>query len=104
MPDTAKFNLRMPAELHQQATELAARLGISLNAFAVLALRNWVEYQDGKLGKGRLPARQEAQPSAPLRPPSVSAAPVRVVPKVGKHQRCPCGSGQLYGQCHGRRA
>jgi len=31
-------------------------------------------------------------------------APARVVPKVGKPPRCPCGSGQPYGPCHGRRA
>ena len=103
MPDTAKFNLRMPAELHQQATEVATRLGISLNAFAVLALRNWVEYQGAKLGKGRVPVRQDAPASTPLPSPSARLS-ARVVPKVGKHQRCPCGSGQSYGQCHGRRA
>ncbi|MFH1571957.1 MAG: SEC-C metal-binding domain-containing protein, partial [Gemmatimonadota bacterium] len=28
--------------------------------------------------------------------------PVRVAPKVGRNQPCPCGSGKKYKHCHGR--
>ncbi|MFN8249117.1 MAG: preprotein translocase subunit SecA [Ferruginibacter sp.] len=36
-------------------------------------------------------------PSAP-----VKQAPVRVEPKIGRNDPCPCGSGKKYKQCHGR--
>lgn len=29
-------------------------------------------------------------------------APVRVAPKVGRNEACPCGSGKKYKQCHGK--
>jgi preprotein translocase subunit SecA len=36
-------------------------------------------------------------PSAGSRP-----EPVRVGPKVGRNDPCPCGSGKKYKSCHGR--
>jgi preprotein translocase subunit SecA len=38
-------------------------------------------------------------PSAP-----VKQAPVRVEPKIGRNDPCPCGSGKKYKQCHGKDA
>ena len=36
------------------------------------------------------------------RPPAPAAAPfVRAVPKVGRNEPCPCGSGRKYKHCHG---
>jgi preprotein translocase subunit SecA len=32
------------------------------------------------------------------------AEPVRVGPKVGRNDPCPCGSGKKYKQCHGKLA
>ncbi|OQA97986.1 MAG: preprotein translocase subunit SecA [Bacteroidetes bacterium ADurb.Bin217] len=32
------------------------------------------------------------------------AAPVRVAPKVGRNEDCPCGSGKKYKNCHGKSA
>ena len=39
-----------------------------------------------------------------VRPPTVRAAPVppRRREKVGRNDRCPCGSGEKYKRCHGR--
>ena len=34
--------------------------------------------------------------------PHIKAKPVRVEPKVGRNEPCPCGSGKKYKNCHGR--
>ncbi len=54
----------------------------------------------------RLVATKEAAPAAlsggseePDAPPSIQ--PVRVGPKVGRNDPCPCGSGKKYKNCHG---
>ena len=36
-----------------------------------------------------------------IRAQRVSGAPVRAVTKVGRNERCPCGSGRKYKHCHG---
>jgi preprotein translocase subunit SecA len=33
--------------------------------------------------------------------PAVKAAPIKVEPKVGRNDPCPCGSGKKYKKCHG---
>jgi preprotein translocase subunit SecA len=48
---------------------------------------------------GSAPARQ-AGPSARSQPDSATV--VRSVPKVGRNDPCPCGSGKKYKFCHGR--
>lgn len=32
----------------------------------------------------------------------LAAQPTQADPKVGRNERCPCGSGRKYKQCHGR--
>jgi preprotein translocase subunit SecA len=47
----------------------------------------------------------EAAPEELLAPTAVSEAPrpmANAVPKVGRNDPCPCGSGKKYKQCHGR--
>ncbi|MEN3297539.1 MAG: preprotein translocase subunit SecA, partial [Burkholderiales bacterium] len=47
----------------------------------------------------------EAAPEELLAPTAVSEAPrptVNAVPKVGRNDPCPCGSGKKYKQCHGK--
>jgi preprotein translocase subunit SecA len=34
----------------------------------------------------------------------VKQEPVKVGPKIGRNDPCPCGSGKKYKQCHGREA
>ena len=34
--------------------------------------------------------------------PSVKSEPVKVGPKVGRNDPCPCGSGKKYKACHGK--
>jgi preprotein translocase subunit SecA len=59
-------------------------------------------------GAGASPGAPPVQPvGAPVRPvPSAAAAPRqatyrRSVPKVGRNDPCPCGSGKKYKHCHG---
>jgi len=47
------------------------------------------------------PAGRQA-PRQPVPPPQMSPQqPVRVAPKVGRNQPCPCGSGKKFKNCHG---
>ncbi|MEO5943310.1 MAG: preprotein translocase subunit SecA [Ferruginibacter sp.] len=36
--------------------------------------------------------------------PAVKQEPIRVEPKIGRNDPCPCGSGKKYKQCHGKEA
>jgi preprotein translocase subunit SecA len=46
----------------------------------------------------------EAAPEELLAPTAVSEEPrpTSTVPKVGRNDPCPCGSGKKYKQCHGK--
>lgn len=101
MEKPVKFNLRIPPDLHQQAAGMAQAMGISLNAFTVLALRNWTQYQ--ARGLGQTQARTTAR-----RPASTATKPIASPPtkpaswgKIGRNEPCPCGSGRKYKLCHG---
>ena len=89
-PPKIKLNLRMPESLRDQAQELAEREGQSLNAFLLKAVENY------------LPFKQRIWDIADAKQRRLQAA--QAVPKVGKKQRCPCGSGKTYGDCHGRKS
>ncbi len=39
------------------------------------------------------------EPAAP-----VKQEPIKVGPKIGRNDPCPCGSGKKYKQCHGKDA
>jgi len=101
MPDLRKLNLRMPPDLHAALLDLAARECMSANAVMVAALRNWIEYR----GRKR-PVRAGLQ--ATTAPATMKAKGLQgakrdaAVPKVGRNDPCPCGSGQKYKRCHGR--
>mgnify|MGYP001944903356 CR=1 FL=1 len=45
--------------------------------------------------------RTTARPKAPMPPPVTQK---RELPKVGRNEPCPCGSGKKYKQCHGKLA
>ncbi|MDD9892278.1 MAG: SEC-C metal-binding domain-containing protein, partial [Gammaproteobacteria bacterium] len=53
-------------------------------------------------------AEPSQQPRAAQRPPQRQQAPrkpatvQRQMPKVGRNDPCPCGSGKKYKQCHGK--
>ena len=50
-----------------------------------------------------VPSRGEMTTNAPEEGPAV-VQPVRVGPKVGRNDPCPCGSGKKYKKCHGKGA
>ncbi|NLB14927.1 MAG: toxin-antitoxin system HicB family antitoxin [Gammaproteobacteria bacterium] len=101
MSNPVKFNLRLPPDLHQQAAETAQAMGISLNAFTVLALRNWTQYQARQLDQAQAMGRTK-RPALPAtkRPASPPSKPA-TWGKVGRNEPCPCGSGRKFKQCHG---
>lgn len=111
MRDTTRLTLRLPADVAATATALAERQGVSLNAYLALAV-------------GAANAREFRRAMAPFRPvrsvmrheaPSMGVTPSApdvaepepegppVYSKVGANQPCPCGSGEKYKRCHGRR-
>jgi len=54
---------------------------------------------------GEDPAQQApppgARPPQQMPPQMEPQRPVRVAPKVGRNQPCPCGSGKKFKNCHG---
>lgn len=91
-PPRSKINLRLPPDLAAESAHIAAAMGVSLNAFLTLAVRNWVAYQKRGMGSPPSPPRRPAQ--APIPPP--------VGGKVGRNDPCPCGSGRKFKHCHGK--
>jgi hypothetical protein len=121
----ASTTLRLPEALKVDADAYAARVGVSLNALCLIALRDYLDAR--REPAVVLPGHREAAspPAARAVPPqSVQAegVPERVgqsgeleaeiqkrqrqgnlsVPRVGANQPCPCGSGEKYKRCHGK--
>lgn len=84
--------LRLPDPLKARATEYADQLGISLNALLAVALKDYLDAREGRAGAG---AKRPASP----RPASAAS---QTIPRVGRNEPCPCGSGRKYKLCHGR--
>jgi preprotein translocase subunit SecA len=82
----ARLNQRLQAQ-HAEAASLA-QLGSAGGDEAQAAA--------GAAGQG-----DEAQGARPAQQPAPAARPVRVAPKVGRNQPCPCGSGKKFKNCHG---
>lgn len=99
MKDVTKLNLRLPAAMRDDAATLAEAMGLSLNAYIVLAVSNANNYRALQVTKH---SRNVSRASSRLSRPAVPAAVT--VPKVGANQPCPCGSGEKYKRCHGRPA
>lgn len=49
-----------------------------------------------------LKAQHESAESQLEQPAPKKQEPVRVEPKAGRNDPCPCGSGKKYKQCHGK--
>lgn len=87
-PEVKKFNLRIPVDLMEEAQQEAEAMGISLNAYCLLAIRNFTAYTR----RGR---SQQTQPSKV--PIGTTSASLR---RVGRNDPCPCGSGKKAKHCH----
>ncbi|MDR2475885.1 MAG: SEC-C domain-containing protein, partial [Bacteroidales bacterium] len=55
--------------------------------------QDYSKYQTQKDGAGGGTPGQQQRP--------LKAEPVKVGPKVGRNDPCPCGSGKKYKSCHG---
>lgn len=96
MPDKTRLTVRLPPPLADEATTMAETMGVSLNAFLTLAVRNWVSYQ--KRFMSSTPSPPRPPPEAPMKP----VAGREPMPKVGRNDPCPCGSGRKWKHCHGK--
>lgn len=96
-------NLRLSPDLKSDAAAYAKSLGISLNALVAVAVRDYLDArsridQDNSRLSVASPQSPVPLSTAVAKPPPVSAAPV---PKAGRNDPCPCGSGRKYKLCHG---
>jgi len=90
----SKIQVRSQAEIEREELERQQRLARALqlqHAEAVSPIQTGMVIDERIGGDGGNP---------PPAPPA--AAPfVRQVPKVGRNEMCPCGSGKKYKHCHG---
>lgn len=91
-PEVQKFNLRMPVDLMERAQEQAAVMGVSLNAFVLMALSDFVRRNDRQARAPTEAAAKAIMESPPLEPERL--------PRVGRNEPCPCGSGRKAKHCH----
>ncbi|ULU23788.1 SEC-C metal-binding domain-containing protein [Dyella terrae] len=111
----ASTTLRLPEALKADADDYASRVGVSLNALCLIALRDYLDARRG-IAPVRPGQREAASPPDALAEPAQNARAEEVrremekaqqrsvlsVPRVGANQPCPCGSGEKYKRCHGK--
>jgi preprotein translocase subunit SecA len=95
--------VRSQAEIEREELERQQRLARALqmqHAEAISPIQAMPPSDDfgggGDPGRGGNVTEMEPRPSAPAAEPFV-----RQVPKVGRNEPCPCGSGRKYKHCHG---
>jgi preprotein translocase subunit SecA len=103
----SKIQIRSQAEIEREELERQQRLARALqmqHAEAISPIQAGEGFADagqdaaarGGFGSGGNSLEAEPRAAAP------PAAPfVRQVPKVGRNEMCPCGSGKKYKHCHG---
>jgi preprotein translocase subunit SecA len=99
----SKIQVRSQAEIEREELERQQRLARALQLQHAEAISP-IQAVPGAGESGNFPgAGPPADP--PMGEPRASAAPaapfVRQVPKVGRNEMCPCGSGKKYKHCHG---
>lgn len=105
------MTVRLPDPLKAEATGYAEGLGISLNALLAVALRDyldrrrsWAEPQPPDLPPLEAYAEDLGREPEPELPEAIAERldQAEAIPKVGRNDPCPCGSGRKYKVCHGR--
>ena len=86
-PQPVQRNIQMNAQ-HQEAQSMSQAAG----AVAQQASSNFNSYSS-RQAAGRVMAGARQGDNITVR---------RTMPKVGRNDPCPCGSGKKYKQCHGR--
>jgi preprotein translocase subunit SecA len=103
----SKIQFRTQAEIEREELERQQRLARALqmqHADAVSPIRAEAAAaaQAGRAAPALAAAGDELVDGAPTEESRSSATPfVRQVPKVGRNEMCPCGSGKKYKHCHG---
>ena len=94
------YKVRVQLSPEAQAQRLAAQRQIQMNAKHAEAESAFAGVRSGI--NGDQARRQAARGPMANHTQSENATVVRVMPKVGRNDPCPCGSGKKYKQCHGR--
>jgi uncharacterized protein YecA (UPF0149 family) len=99
-----RLNLRLPPEVKAGLQTYADNLGISLNAAAILAIRNFLPFAL-KQAQAFEQAVQQVTPPKPRVTKAQKVMPHRaaeaVLPRrVGRNEMCPCMSGKKAKHCH----
>jgi preprotein translocase subunit SecA len=102
----SKVQVRSQAEIEREELERQQRLARALQLQHAEAVS---PIQTGMVSEGPAAADdgsslkvEPARPAGTLPTGASAAAPfVRQVPKVGRNEACPCGSGKKYKHCHG---
>ncbi len=108
------MTLRVPEQLQQEAQARAERMGISVSALCLVALRHYLNdlaRVDALVLHGR-PVAQPAAAVGPLGSAAISTAsqlspaagewPLGAKPPKNPRAPCPCGSGNQWRHCHGK--
>jgi preprotein translocase subunit SecA len=100
----SRIQVRSQAEIEREELERQQRLARALqlqHAEAVSPIQAATAADEPvPAGGGGLESARGPVPASPTAPPA--AAPfVRQLPKVGRNEACPCGSGKKYKHCHG---
>jgi preprotein translocase subunit SecA len=93
----SKIQVRSQAEIEREELERQQRLARALqaqHAEAISPIQGISSQEDPQAGD----SLGSAMPN--VAPPNVAPF-VRAVPKVGRNEPCPCGSGKKYKHCHG---
>lgn len=94
-------NVRLTDPLKADAARYARSLGISLNALVAVAVRDYLDARRQEPGEEPASSPPVARPAGPRTVQKPAPAIAAAVPKVGRNEPCPCGSGKKYKQCHG---
>ena len=97
----SKIQVRSQAEIEREELERQQRLARALRAQHAEAISP-IQAPSASDGGGEPPSSGGNVMELEPRPNMPPAAPfVRQVPKVGRNEPCPCGSGRKYKHCHG---
>ena len=98
-PEAAEQRRRM---IEAQNKNMNAQHSEAASSFAANAQRAQAEHNAASSFNGDQARRQAASGAMQQRTQSANATVRRTMPKVGRNDPCPCGSGKKYKQCCGR--
>ncbi|MCS6990239.1 MAG: preprotein translocase subunit SecA [Chitinophagales bacterium] len=98
------FNLfkKMLGEINRNVISFLFKSSLPQMAIGAAQAPPRTDYSRMREGRGAEPVSSTNGSPAPRAPAPPRPEPVRVGPKVGRNDPCPCGSGKKYKNCHGR--